>query len=75
MHIATANAYNTALDQLMTRQNNLANAQEQLTSGKAPSTGASDDPAAAAAWPKRRARRRGAQHRETSAPSTRATTR
>ena len=47
MHIATANAYNTALDQLMTRQKNLTNAQEQLTSGKRVNR-ASDDPAAAA---------------------------
>jgi len=47
MHIATANAYNTALDQLMKRQQNLSNAQEQLTSGKRVNR-ASDDPAAAA---------------------------
>ena len=47
MHIATANAYNISLDQLMTRQENLANAQEQLTSGKRVNR-ASDDPAAAA---------------------------
>ncbi|HKW82870.1 MAG TPA: flagellar hook-associated protein FlgL [Burkholderiaceae bacterium] len=47
MHIATANAYNISLDQLMTRQQNLANAQEQLTSGKRVNR-ASDDPAAAA---------------------------
>ena len=47
MHIATANAYNLSLDQLMTRQQNLANAQEQLTSGKRVNR-ASDDPAAAA---------------------------
>ena len=47
MHIATANAYNIALDQLMTRQQNLSNAQEQLTSGKRVNR-ASDDPAAAA---------------------------
>jgi len=47
MHIATANAYNVSLEQLMTRQQNLANAQEQLTSGKRVNR-ASDDPAAAA---------------------------
>jgi len=47
MHIATANAYNQSLDQLMTRQQNLSNAQEQLTSGKRVNR-ASDDPAAAA---------------------------
>ena len=47
MHIATANAYNISLEQLMTRQQNLANAQEQLTSGKRVNR-ASDDPAAAA---------------------------
>ena len=47
MHIATANAYNTSLEQLMTRQENLSNAQEQLTSGKRVNR-ASDDPAAAA---------------------------
>jgi flagellar hook-associated protein 3 FlgL len=47
MHIATANAYNQSLEQLMTRQENLSNAQEQLTSGKRVNR-ASDDPAAAA---------------------------
>ena len=47
MHIATANAYNVSLEQLMTRQQNLGNAQEQLTSGKRVNR-ASDDPTAAA---------------------------
>ena len=47
MHIATANAYNVSLEQLMTRQQNLSETQEQLTSGKRVNR-ASDDPAAAA---------------------------
>jgi flagellar hook-associated protein 3 FlgL len=45
--IATASAYDTALDNLMQRQENLTNAQTQLTSGKRVNV-ASDDPTAAA---------------------------
>ena len=45
--ISTSNAYNSALHNLMTRQDNLAQSQEQLTSGKRV-VKASDDPTAAA---------------------------
>jgi len=45
--IATATAYDTALDNLMQRQETLSNSQTQLTSGKRVNV-ASDDPTAAA---------------------------
>src|SRR5471032_475337 len=45
--ISTSNAYNGALDNLMSRQDNLTETQEQMTSGKRVIK-ASDDPAAAA---------------------------
>jgi flagellar hook-associated protein 3 FlgL len=45
--ISTANTYDAARSNLMTRQTNLANAQDHLTSGKRVTT-PSDDPAAAA---------------------------
>lgn len=45
--LSTANSYDTARNNLMTRQTNLSNAQEHLTSGKRVNT-ASDDPTAAA---------------------------
>ena len=45
--LGSANMYDTARSTLMTRQSNLANAQEHLTSGKRVNT-ASDDPTAAA---------------------------
>ena len=48
MHISTANHFNVAIDQLMTRQNDLSTTQTQLTSGKRVNQ-PSDDPAAAAA--------------------------
>jgi flagellar hook-associated protein 3 FlgL len=47
MRISTANSYDASLQQLMTRQDNLSAAQEQLTTGKRVNR-ASDDPAAAA---------------------------
>ncbi|MEO6031192.1 MAG: flagellar hook-associated protein 3, partial [Burkholderiaceae bacterium] len=47
MRIATANAYDASLNVLMTRQSNLAESQQQLTTGKRVNR-ASDDPAAAA---------------------------
>lgn len=47
MRIATANANDAALNALMTRQTNLAESQQQLTTGKRVNR-ASDDPAAAA---------------------------
>jgi flagellar hook-associated protein 3 FlgL len=45
--ISTSNAYNGALDNLMSRQDHLTSTQEQMTSGKRV-VKASDDPAAAA---------------------------
>ena len=45
--ISTANAFDSSIDQLMTRQRGLADSQMQLTSGKRVNR-ASDDPAAAA---------------------------
>ena len=45
--ISTSNAYDTALTNLMSRQDNLTSAQEQLTSGKRVNK-ASDDPTSAA---------------------------
>lgn len=45
--LGSANTYDTARNNLMTRQTNLTNAQEHLTSGKRVNT-ASDDPTAAA---------------------------
>ena len=45
--LGSANSYDAARSNLMTRQTNLVNAQEHLTSGKRVNT-ASDDPTAAA---------------------------
>ena len=47
MHISTSNSYNASLDSLMTRQAQLSNTQEQMTTGQRVNR-ASDDPAAAA---------------------------
>ena len=47
MRISTSNSYDASLGQLVKRQENLAEAQEQLTTGKRVNR-ASDDPAAAA---------------------------
>ena len=47
MRIATANQFDVGIDTLARRQSELANVQEQLTTGKRVNR-ASDDPAAAA---------------------------
>ena len=63
MRISTANAYDTGIDTLMQRQLDMANLQNQMTTGKRVNK-ASDDPAAAARAERARSRRKARSRRQ-----------